>query len=181
MTQENRAYAITPVPAICSAQNRSCNAASGEVRSQGIDTEISGALTPNWQFSAAYTYVLSQYIKDADERNEGRLFAPNQPKHLFKAATSYNLTGDLSKWRVGGDVLAQSETFTRVTTTGYAKQNEYAVVGLMAGYKFDEHWDGRVNFNNVFDTKYWQGIPTGTGTGVYGDPRNLMFSLKWTM
>ncbi len=181
MTQENRAYAITPVPAICSAQNRSCNAASGEVRSQGIDTEISGALTPNWQFSAAYTYVLSQYIKDGDERNEGRLFAPNQPKHLFKAATSYNLTGDLSKWRVGGDVLAQSETFTRVTTTGYARQNEYAVVGLMAGYKFDEHWDGRVNFNNVFDTKYWQGIPTGTGTGVYGDPRNLMFSLKWTM
>lgn len=181
MTQENRAYAIVPTPAICTAQNRTCYDTAGEVRSRGIDTEISGALTPNWQFSAAYTYVLSQYIKDADERNEGRLFAPNQPKHLFKAATSYNLQGDLNKWRVGADVLAQSETFNRVTTTGYAKQNEYAVVGLMAGYKFDEHWDGRINFNNVFDTKYWQGIPTGTGSGVYGDPRNLMFSVKWSL
>ncbi|MFJ4141168.1 TonB-dependent siderophore receptor [Pseudomonas sp. NPDC089734] len=183
MVQENRAYQLpnqaTACPALAAA-NQTCYGAAGEVRSRGIDTEISGELTPNWQFSAAYTYVLSQYVKDATERNEGRLFAPEQPKHLFKAATSYNLQGSLSKWRVGADILAQSETFNRVGT-GYATQDAYSVVGLMAGYKFDEHWDGRVNFNNVFDTKYWQGIPTGTGSGVYGDPRNLMFSLKWTL
>ncbi|MBN6715897.1 TonB-dependent siderophore receptor [Pseudomonas capsici] len=182
MTQEKRAYELADQQTSCPtfAANQTCYGSAGEVRSRGIDTEISGALTPNWQFSAAYTYVLSQYVKDAVERNEGRLFAPEQPKHLFKATTSYNLQGDLSKWRVGADVLAQSETFNRVGT-GYATQNAYSVVGLMAGYKFDEHWDGRVNFNNVFDTKYWQGIPTGTGSGVYGDPRNLMFSLKWTL
>ncbi|MCV4343859.1 TonB-dependent siderophore receptor [Pseudomonas capsici] len=182
MTQEKRAYELADQQTTCPtfAASQTCYGSAGEVRSRGIDTEISGALTPNWQFSAAYTYVLSQYVKDAVERNEGRLFAPEQPKHLFKATTSYNLQGDLSKWRVGADVLAQSETFNRVGT-GYATQNAYSVVGLMAGYKFDEHWDGRVNFNNVFDTKYWQGIPTGTGSGVYGDPRNLMFSLKWTL
>jgi len=55
------------------------------------------------------------------------------------------------------------------------------VVGLMAGYRFSEHWDGRVNLNNLFDERYWQGIPEGTGQGVYGDPRNLMFSLKWML
>ncbi|UXZ95515.1 TonB-dependent siderophore receptor [Pseudomonas phytophila] len=180
MTQENRAYAITPQPASCTQQSRTCNQAAGEVRSRGIDTEISGAITPNWQVSAAYTYLLSQYVKDAD--NEGRRFGPDQPKQLFKAATSYNLEGDLNKWRVGADVLAQSDTFNRVgTANGHATQDAYSVVGLMAGYKFDEHWDGRVNFNNVFDTKYWQGIPTGSGSGVYGDPRNLMFSVKWTL
>jgi outer membrane receptor for ferric coprogen and ferric-rhodotorulic acid len=64
---------------------------------------------------------------------------------------------------------------------GSANQDAYAVVGLMAGYKFDENWDGRVNVNNLFDEKYWQGIPTAFGGGVYGDPRNLMFSLKWTL
>lgn len=182
MTQKDRAFNLvdqTSCPTFSAGID--CYGAAGKVRSRGIDTEISGALTPNWQFSAAYTYLMSQYIKDSDERNEGRNFAPDQPKHLFKAATSYNLQGSLNKWRVGGDVLAQSETFNRVTTTGYATQDRYAVVGLMAGYKFDEHWDGRVNFNNVFDTKYWQGIPTGSGSGVYGDPRNVMFSLKWTL
>ncbi|GFM83914.1 second ferric pyoverdine receptor FpvB [Pseudomonas cichorii] len=184
MTQENRAYDIpNQTTDNCpSFPATRCYSAAGEVRSRGIDTEISGALTPNWQFSAAYTYLLSQYVKDATERNEGRNFSPDQPKHLFKAVTSYNLQGDLSKWRVGADILAQSETFERVgLNNGFATQDAYSVVGLMAGYKFDEHWDGRVNFNNVFDTKYWQGIPEGGGMGVYGDPRNLMFSLKWTL
>ncbi|WNW09981.1 TonB-dependent siderophore receptor [Pseudomonas sp. DTU_2021_1001937_2_SI_NGA_ILE_001] len=180
MTQENRAYALTNQPATCLSQNRTCYEAAGEVRSRGIDAELSGALTPDWQFSASYTYVLSQYVKDANLRNEGRLFAPNQPKHLFKAATSYHLGGSLEKWRVGADVFAQSETFNRVGS-GYATQDAYAVVGLMAGYRFDEHWDARVNLNNLFDEKYWQGIPTGSGSGVYGDPRNLMVSLKWTL
>jgi outer membrane receptor for ferric coprogen and ferric-rhodotorulic acid len=182
MTQENRAFELENQQTSCPtySENVSCYGAAGEVRSRGIDTEISGSLAPNWQFSAAYTYLLSEYVKDDNQSNEGKLFAPDQPKHLFKAATSYQLQGDLHKWRIGADVFAQSETYKRVGT-GHSTQDEYAVVGLMAGYKFDEHWDGRVNFNNVFDTKYWQGIPNASGTGVYGDPRNVMFSLKWSL
>ncbi|WP_341522676.1 TonB-dependent siderophore receptor [Pseudomonas sp. G.S.17] len=182
MEQENRAYLLdNQNQSNCpSFPATSCYGAAGKVRSRGIDTELSGALTPNWQFSASYTYVLSQYVKDATEGNEGKLFAPDQPKHLFKAATSYNLQGGLSKVRVGADVFAQSKTFNRVGN-GTADQDAYGVVGLMAGYKFDEHWDGRVNFNNVLNTRYWQGIPNASGAGQYGDPRNLMFSLKWSL
>ena len=179
MTQQNRAYAIPDQPASCRASNRTCYEAAGEVRSRGVDTEISGALTPNWQFSAAYTLVLSQYVKDRTYE-KGDLFAPNQPKHLFKAATTYQLQGALEKVRIGADVLAQSETYGRVGR-GHAVQDSYAVLGLMAGYRFDEHWDARVNFNNVLDEKYWQGIPTSSGSGTYGDPRNVMFSLKWSL
>lgn len=178
MTQEGRAYALDR--SLCPNPNIACSAAAGEVRSQGIDAELSGALTANWQFSASYVYLLSEYVKDANVANEGKLFAPEQPKHLFKAATSYQLTGDLSKWRVGADVYAQSDTYKRVGI-GHSEQDAYSVVGLMAGYRFDEHWDARVNLNNVFDTKYWAGIPSGGGTGVYGDPRNLMFSVKWSL
>ena len=179
MTQENRAYAIPDQPDSCRATNRTCYEAAGEVRSRGIDTEISGALTQNWQASAAYTLVLSQYVKDRTYQ-KGELFAPGQPKHLFKAATTYHLTGNLEKMRIGADVLAQSATYGRVGT-GHAEQDAYGVFGLMAGYRLDEHWDARVNLNNVFDEKYWQGIPTASGSGTYGDPRNVMFSLKWTL
>ena len=177
--QENRAYLPANQATFCPGYPaQSCYSAAGEVRSRGIDAEISGQLTPNWQASAAYTLVLSQYTKDVTY--EDHRFAPEQPKHLFKAATSYQLTGSLSNWRIGGDLQAQSETFQRVGT-GEAKQDSYALVGLMAGYRFNEHWEGRVNFNNIFDEKYWQGIPTGTGSGTYGDPRNVMLSLKWTL
>ncbi len=177
--QENRAYLPANQATFCPGYPaQSCYSAAGEVRSRGIDAEVSGQLAPNWQASAAYTLVLSQYTKDVTY--EDRRFAPEQPKHLFKAATSYQLTGSLSQWRIGADLQAQSGTFERVGT-GEAKQDSYALVGLMAGYRFNEHWDGRVNFNNIFDEKYWQGIPTGTGTGTYGDPRNVMLSLKWTL
>jgi outer membrane receptor for ferric coprogen and ferric-rhodotorulic acid len=179
MTQQNRAYAVPDQPTLCRNQNRTCYEAAGEVRSRGIDTELSGALTPNWDVSASYTLVLSQYVKD-QAYDKGTLFAPDQPKHLFKAATTYRLTGELSNWRLGADVLAQSKTYNRVGT-GHAVQDAYAVVGLMAGYQFNEHWDGQVNLNNVFDEKYWQGIPNASGTGVYGDPRNVMFSVKWSL
>jgi outer membrane receptor for ferric coprogen and ferric-rhodotorulic acid len=179
MTQQNRGYVIANQPASCISQNRSCYEAAGEVRSRGLDTEISGALTPNWQFSAAYTLLLSQYTKDRTYA-KGDLFAPEQPKHLFKAATSYQLPGRWSKFRIGGDVLTQSSTYARVGT-GHSEQDTYSVVGLMAGYQFDEHWDGRVNFNNVLDERYWQGIPGATGSGTYGDPRNVMFTLKWSL
>ena len=182
MEQENRAYLLdnqnaTNCPSFPAS---SCYGAAGKVRSRGIDSEISGALTPDWQASASYTYVLSQYVEDATESNEGKLFAPEQPKHLFKAATSYTLPGELHKWRVGADVYGQSKTFNRVGN-GTADQDAYGIVGLMAGYKFDENWDGRVNVNNLMDKRYWQGIPNAGGTGVYGDPRNVMFSVKWTL
>jgi outer membrane receptor for ferric coprogen and ferric-rhodotorulic acid len=177
--QENRAYLPANQATFCPGfPAQSCYTAAGEVRSRGIDAEISGQLAPNWQASAAYTLVLSKYTKDFTY--EDRRFAPDQPKHLFKAATSYQLTGELSQWRIGADLQAQSETFQRVGN-GQAEQDRYAVVGLMAGYRFNDHWDGRVNFNNIFDEKYWQGIPEGTGQGVYGDPRNVMLSLKWTL
>lgn len=176
--QEGRAYQLTPQPQECQEQSRTCYDTAGEVRSRGIDAEISGQLAANWQASAAYTLVLSEFTKDVTY--EDRRFAPEQPKHLFKAATSYQLTGNLSKWRIGADLLAQSETFKRVGN-GEAKQDSYSVVGLMAGYRFNDHWDGRVNFNNVFDERYWQGLSNGTGMGTYGDPRNVMLSLKWTL
>jgi len=182
MEQEKRAYLLdNQNSSNCpSYPGTSCYGAAGKVRSRGIDTELSGALTPDWQFSASYTYVLSQYVEDATRSNEGKLFAPEQPKHLFKAATSYTLPGELQKWRVGADVLAQSKTFNQVGS-GTADQDAYGIVGLMAGYKLNEHWDGRVNVNNLFNTRYWQGIPNASGTGVYGDPRNLMFSVKWSL
>lgn len=123
--------------------------------------------------------MLSQYVKDRNY-DKGNLFAPNQPKHLFKAATSYQLLGFLERARIGADVLAQSATYGRVDT-GRAEQDAYTEVGLMAGYRMNEHWDARVNLNNLFDEKYWQGIPTASGSGTYGDPRNLMVLVRWSL
>ncbi|MCY1182337.1 TonB-dependent siderophore receptor [compost metagenome] len=59
-----------------------------------------------------------------------------------------------------------------------AVQDDYAVVGLLANYKVDEHLSFGVNVNNVFDEKYYDGMGT-FNSGSYGEPRNATVNAKW--
>ncbi|XEG75502.1 TonB-dependent siderophore receptor [Pseudomonas sp. abacavir_1] len=177
--QENRATDDTSSPNPCPANPSSfdyCQRASGKVRSQGVDMELSGELSQGWQAMVGYTYVDAKYKHDADESNVGKPFDSSKPRHLFKLATTYNLPGDLHKWRVGGNLTTQSQT--EDTTTGF-QQGGYTVVDAMLGYRVSENIDTRVNFNNIFDKYYYSGISFGNLN--YGEPRNLMFSVKYSM
>lgn len=44
----------------------------------------------------------------------------------------------------------------------------------------NEHIDTRLNLNNLFDKTYYSSI-TNNASVVYGEPRNLMFSVNWTL
>ncbi|AJQ47710.1 TonB-dependent siderophore receptor [Pseudomonas putida] len=181
--QENRA-AETSDQAGCT--NFTCYEASGKVRTQGIDLELMGALTPNWQVGAGYTYSQTQYRKDADKTKEGTKFDTDLPEHLFKLSTTYTLPGELHKWRVGGNVYAQSSIFNKGSNAFgnyHIDQGAYAVYGLMVGYKVSEKLDTRLNVNNVFDKKYYQGIAsnnTWSPYDVYGDPRNFTVTARYS-
>lgn len=163
-----------------------CYEAAGKVRSQGIELEINGALTPNWQVGAGYTFAQAKYKKDADSSKEGTLFDTDVPRHMFKASTTYHLQGDLNKLRVGANVYSQSSTFNKgrnVFGDYHIEQEAYALVGLMAGYQVSKHLDTQLNINNLFDKKYYQGIAsnsTWSPYDVYGDPRNFTVTAKYT-
>lgn len=46
-------------------------------------------------------------------------------------------------------------------------------------YKVSERIDTRLNFNNLFDKYYYSGIDFGNLN--YGEPRNLMFTVKYSL
>lgn len=176
VNQENRATNDLGGPSPCPSAPTSiyCSRASGEVQSKGIDLDISGEITDNWNASAGYTYTHVVYKKD--DTNQGDRFAPEMPRHLLKLNTTYSLP-QFEKWRVGGTLSAQTETHPE----GYSdfEQGSYAVVDLMVGYKLSKNVDTRINFNNVFDRTYYSGV--GFGSLNYGDPRNAVFTVKWTL
>lgn len=176
--QENRATEDVGGPSPCpfSPTSRYCSRASGKVRSQGVDLASSGALSDDWQMMAGYTYVDAKYKHDSNKANEGKPFDAAKPRHLFKLATSYTLPGELHKWRVGGDLATQSKT--EDSSTGF-QQGGYTVVNAMLGYKVNERIDTRLNFNNLFDKYYYSGIDFGNLN--YGEPRNLMFTVKYSL
>ncbi|WP_437883745.1 TonB-dependent siderophore receptor [Pseudomonas sp. LRF_L74] len=186
INQENRAKQLdkaTYCPSPAYATNFNCYEAAGEVESKGIDLELTGALSENWQFSAGYTFVEAKYKKDTNKANEGKLFDTDQPRHLFKVSTTYQLPGNLDKWRVGGSLNSQNGIYNAGgsgTSAWRIEQDAYTLVDLMLGYKVSENVDTRINFNNVFDKKYYSGIGSTTNV-IYGEPRNAMFSVKWTL
>ncbi|WP_439878931.1 TonB-dependent siderophore receptor [Pseudomonas prosekii] len=163
-----------------------CYEASGLVRSQGVDLELQGALTENWQVGAGYTYTRAHYLKDGDPANENQRFDTDTPEHLFKVSTVYRLQGPLEKMRVGGNVYWQSRMYNDVDVTGGSyrlEQGSYAVADLMAGYQVNKHLDLQLNANNIFDRTYYSAIGTSTvwgSTDTYGSPRSYALTAKYS-
>ena len=62
------------------------------------------------------------------------------------------------------------------------EQGGYAVTDLMAGYEVNKHLDLQVNANNIFDRKYYSAISQSWqyGGDVYGAPRNMMLTAKYS-
>lgn len=177
MLQENRSKLLDS--AACPNPSVACYEAAGEVESKGIDLELAGLLTDGWEASIGYTYVEATYRKDSNANNEGKLFDPKQPRHQLKASTIYHLPGALDQWRIGGSLSSQNTTYGEGASYR-TEQDAYTLVNLMLGYRVNEHVDTRINLNNVFDKTYYSSIHSNTSV-AYGEPRNLMFSLKWTL
>ncbi|GGJ87070.1 TonB-dependent siderophore receptor [Pseudomonas matsuisoli] len=183
--QENRAASLIDKSGCVDQTN--CSEASGEVRSQGIDLELQGALTENWQIGGGYTYAPVHTIKDdANPQNENQRFDTDTPEHLFKLTTTYHFQGPLEKLRVGGNVSWQSRMYNDIALADGSsyrlKQGAYAVTNLMAGYEVDEHLDLQLNANNIFDREYYSSISSSVDYGgdTYGTPRNLMLTAKYS-
>ena len=181
--QENRAVQVF-VP---NCPQASCYEGSGEIRSQGIDLELQGALTENWQVGGGYTYARTHTIKDAaNPQNVNKQFDTDTPEHLFKLTTSYHFQGPLEKLRVGGNVSWQSRMYNDVEladgSTYRLKQGAYAVTDLMAGYKVNQNLDLQLNANNIFDRRYYSAIASDVSYGgdSYGNPRSFGVTAKYT-
>jgi len=185
--QENRAKELNPNQ--CNPVGTTCYEAAGQVRSQGIELEINGTLAPGWELGAGYTYASVKYTKDSNDDNVGRLFDTDIPRSVFKAFTTYQLPGDLNRWTIGGGIYGQNTIYNTgtndyLTTFDYRiEQKAYTLVDLMTSYKASENVNIRLNVNNLFDKRYYQSIGTNTdyGTSLYGDPRNAMVTVAWSL
>ncbi|MFF5864408.1 TonB-dependent siderophore receptor [Pseudomonas sp. NPDC012596] len=174
-----------------------CYLPDGEVESEGVDVQLSGALTPRWQVTAGYTYT-DLRRNQALERSFFGIQAPyaqsQTPRHQFKLWTAYALSGGLEGFTVGGGVRVESERSTEGSDcadsdplTGqcvspgvtYAyTQPLYAVTDLRLGYTLNKHWDLAANVTNLFDRRYYATAGQLGSGNFYGEPRKLMFSVR---
>jgi hypothetical protein len=154
--------------------------AQGKIRSQGIDAEISGNLTPDWKLFAGYTYNTSKYLKNEGSRYpSGTNFSKHTPKHLARLYSSYNLPYNDHKRTISGGVRAQSET----NSLWNVGQGGYALWDL--GVKYDATKDLSISLvgSNLTDKRYYENhrVRTMGINNIYGEPRNVMLKFDWKL
>ncbi|AHV92692.1 tonB dependent receptor family protein [Bordetella holmesii 30539] len=152
-----------------------CSVASGKVRSQGVDAEISGEIMAGWNLFAGYTFNTTKYLQD--QNNEGKTLNGFTPKHMLRLWSTYRLPGEWNRFTLGGGVNAESGSYD----TGSVRFDNpgRAVWSAFARYRINKNWAASVNVNNIFDKRYFTNVGTNNG-GFYGDPRNVMLTLRGT-
>ncbi|WP_142502121.1 ferric-rhodotorulic acid/ferric-coprogen receptor FhuE [Klebsiella sp. 2680] len=139
--------------------------------SKGVEFEINGALTDNWQMTFGATRFVA---KD----NEGNTVNPNLPRTSVKLFTRYRLPA-MPALTVGGGVTWQNRVYTdKVTPYGTfrAEQGSYALVDLFTRYQVSKNFAIQGNVNNLFDKTYDTNID---GSIVYGEPRNFSITASY--
>ena len=136
--------------------------------SRGVEFELNGALTDNWQL----TFGATRYVA---EENNGTAVNPDQPRTTLKLFTRYQLPM-LPELAVGGGVNWQNKTWRDVAGPNGDQritQGSYAVVDLFSRYQVTKNFAVQANLNNLFDKEYYNYLGT---YGVYGAPRNFSVS-----
>ena len=149
--------------------------AAGEVRSRGIDLQLTGQLTDEVRVIGAYAYVDAEVTKDNTLASGSRLL--NVPEHSGSLLGVYEfLDGGLKGLQLGGGVNYVGDRSGNVADSGFELPG-YTTVDLLARYKATQDLTLGVNLNNAFDRTYYERSYSNVWV-MPGEPRNLSLSLS---
>lgn len=140
--------------------------------SKGFEMEVAGEALPGWQVGGGYARAKA-------EDPDGERLLTEIPKDTVKFFTTYKIPA-LPDLVVGGNLRWQGKVYTE----GYGPQGQtftqdsLVLVDLMAKYALTSNLSLALNANNVFDKDYYSGL--SGSTGVYGAPRNLTVSARYS-
>ncbi len=151
----------------------------GSQRVDGLQMQINGNITNNWQITSGYSLLDSSLTNSAYEEREGNKLS-NIAKQNFTLFTIYQMPKQslLSQFSFGGGVNAISARFAstsfETTTQKQAKVSGYATANLLAKYQLDKNITMQLNINNLFNTKFNEQVYSGYV--VPGEGLNAIFS-----
>ncbi|MDI3295661.1 TonB-dependent siderophore receptor [Janthinobacterium tructae] len=161
------------VPGTNNPANRTIQGA----RTQGVDLEATGAITPSWNISASWSYSQT-------ENNTGKAILTTFPRHLVKLWTTYRLPGELHRLTLGGGVNWQSRVYSdidawQINSTLHWEQKAYSVASLMARYDVSDKLSATVNVANLFDKQYTASVSDWWYSGMHGPARKVALTVRY--
>ncbi|MBK9346322.1 MAG: TonB-dependent receptor [Burkholderiales bacterium] len=130
---------------------------SGRRHSSGMELDITGRLTSQWEVYGSYMWMPDALIDIGGQGAEAAGSRPSlTPVHSGTVWSTYQLTSQL---RVGSGVNFRSEQ-TPNRNPGW-KAPGYATLDVMAEYKFDPRVELKLNVTNVLDKLYADALYSG--------------------
>ncbi len=149
--------------------------AAGEVRSRGVDLQLTGQLTDEIRVIGAYAYVDAEVTEDNTLARGSRLL--NVPEHSGSLLGVYEfLDGSLRGLEVGSGINYVGDRSGNVADSGFELPG-YTTVDLLTRYKATQDLTLGVNLNNAFDRTYYERSYSNVWV-MPGEPRNLSVSLS---
>ncbi|WP_277225292.1 TonB-dependent siderophore receptor [Pseudomonas indica] len=152
--------------------------AAGEVRSRGVDLQLTGQPTDALRVIGAYAYVDAEVTEDNTLEPGSRLL--NIPRHSGSLMTVYAFQGgDLRGLELGGAVNYVGDRAGSASDTAF-ELPAYTTVDLLARYRVNENLSLGLNLNNAFDRTYYERSYSNVWIAP-GEPRNLNLSLSLSL
>ncbi|MFM9432993.1 outer-membrane receptor for ferric coprogen and ferric-rhodotorulic acid [Janthinobacterium sp. CG_23.3] len=147
-------------------------------KTRGYEMELNGELASGWNASVGWSQFTSE---DAS----GKAINTAHPHKMLKVYTKYRLPGEWKNLAVGGGVNWEGRSYAQFPSPfGGADlrvgQDAYAVASVMARYEINPRLSLQVNVNNLFDKKYYANQIDTFKNIMYGAPRNVLATLKYT-
>lgn len=143
------------------------NVLQGVRRVQGVEFELTGTITPNWDVYSGIAFLDGKIIKGpAASQGKTPLGVADVAGNVW---TVYRLGGG---WEVGGGVRGNNGQF--LTDANNAKLPSYAVVDATVAY-VQKKYELRLNLYNLGDKLYYTGGYNNSPNRVLpGQPRSVM-------
>lgn len=148
----------------------------GKVDVRGYEVEVTGSPLDGLDLTAGYSHLKTSYEKVQNPALVGTSFDLFEPEDLFKGYIRYR-----PKQLAGLFVAAGATAQSRVIGSGVAglrEQGPYAVANAQVGFAFSDSASINVQVNNLFDRVYYARVGSINVYNTFGDPRNVLVTLR---
>lgn len=151
--------------------------AVGKARSQGLEFDMSGQITDQWNVIGNYAYTNTKILVD-NNGNQGNSL-PNAPKHSGSLWTTYEIFEGL---KLGTGIFLASQRQANIQNNwqlpGYVRWDAMAAYLWKVG---DSKITAQINVNNILDKRYFAFADVGGNPrfdAMPGEPLTVLGSLR---
>jgi len=176
-----------------------CYGADNHERVRGVDFELTGQLTENWNVSVGASWLKSEYLKrkikgGETSSSQGEGWSRNNPTKQLKIWSLYRLPGAAAKWRVGVGMQTQDRTWWVAGSSLYRRLSDYdntdarverpsfridrggyTIWNAMVSFDISKTWQAQLNVENLTNKRYLHSF--NRTTIILNEPRNFNLTL----